>query len=289
MKRSLLLSLFAVAIVAMTFGQAMAAITVQLNLRYNNPADGTSGGTWDLLAKTDSAFGIAGVTAVVNNINLAGITLNTGIGAIPLESKITGSIVEFVYGQDLNGAAGVGKILNVGRGAGTPGNVADDDLFPGANAAYDNMAKLASGTFGATRPSLDTTVATGFAGNEWTNAAMTTVTAASPVFTYGGGDGVRGDSVAVDGLKPGDTNRDGTVNVTDLGNLATNWQLSPRGWDQGNFNGPADTLVNVTDLGALATNWQQTSASPALAAVPEPTSIFLAGICGLLGFVRRSR
>ena len=284
MKRSLLLSLGAVAIVAMTFGQAMAAMNLQLNLRYTNPADATSGGSWDLLAKPDSAFGIAGLVATIDNINLAGITLNTGIGAIPLESKITGTVVEFVYGQDLSG--GTPQVGNVGRGAGTPGNVADDDLWPGANAIYDNMAKLASGTFGAIRPSF---VAASTAGNEFTNAGLTAVTATDPVITLGGGDGVRGDSVAVDGLKPGDTNRDGIVNVTDLGTLATNWQLSPRTWDQGNFNGPADTIVNVTDLGALATNWQVTAPSPAITAVPEPTSIFLAGVCGLLGFVRRSR
>jgi hypothetical protein len=52
----------------------------------------------------------------------------------------------------------------------------------------------------------------------------------------------------------GDANLDGQVDVTDLGRLATNWQLSSRRWTQGDFN--YDLTVNVTDLGQLATNWQ---------------------------------
>jgi hypothetical protein len=52
----------------------------------------------------------------------------------------------------------------------------------------------------------------------------------------------------------GDANLDRSVNVTDLGLLATNWQLSSRRWNHGDSN--YDHSVNVTDLGALATNWQ---------------------------------
>jgi beta-glucanase (GH16 family) len=51
----------------------------------------------------------------------------------------------------------------------------------------------------------------------------------------------------------GDSNLDGQVDITDLGNLATNWQSSGR-WFQGDFN--YDQFVDITDLGLLATNWQ---------------------------------
>jgi hypothetical protein len=54
----------------------------------------------------------------------------------------------------------------------------------------------------------------------------------------------------------GDANRDRTVDITDLGILATNWQQSPRTFSQGNFNYSADGLVDISDLGILATNWQ---------------------------------
>jgi hypothetical protein len=52
----------------------------------------------------------------------------------------------------------------------------------------------------------------------------------------------------------GDANRDRTVDITDLGVLATHWQQSPRNFAQGDFN--YDTIVDITDLGILATNWQ---------------------------------
>jgi hypothetical protein len=52
----------------------------------------------------------------------------------------------------------------------------------------------------------------------------------------------------------GDANRDRTVDITDLGILATNWQQSPRSFSEGDFN--YDSIVDITDLGTLATRWQ---------------------------------
>lgn len=58
----------------------------------------------------------------------------------------------------------------------------------------------------------------------------------------------------------GDANHDGSVDVTDLGILATNWQGTGKNFGQGDFN--YDTKVDVTDLGTLATNWQFTLPPP---------------------------
>ncbi|NLE28312.1 MAG: hypothetical protein GX629_01425 [Phycisphaerae bacterium] len=52
---------------------------------------------------------------------------------------------------------------------------------------------------------------------------------------------------------PGDANRDGMVNVGDLGILAANYGGSDKTWEQGDFNN--DGLVNVGDLGILAANY----------------------------------
>jgi hypothetical protein len=52
----------------------------------------------------------------------------------------------------------------------------------------------------------------------------------------------------------GDANRDRTVDITDLGVLASNWQQSPRTFSQGDFS--YDGIVDITDLGMLATKWQ---------------------------------
>src|SRR5262249_19533724 len=58
----------------------------------------------------------------------------------------------------------------------------------------------------------------------------------------------------------GDTNHDRTVNVVDLGNLASNFGLSSGAtWGQGDFN--YDGNVNVADLGDLATNFGVTLAA----------------------------
>jgi hypothetical protein len=52
----------------------------------------------------------------------------------------------------------------------------------------------------------------------------------------------------------GDATLDQTVDVSDLGRLATNWQQTSRRWSQGNFN--YDGVVDTSDLGILASNWQ---------------------------------
>src|SRR5687768_4072008 len=105
---------------------------------------------------------------------------------------------------------------------------------------------------------------------------------------------------------PGDANLDGTVDVTDLGILATNFNASPRTWTEGDFS--IDNTVNVTDLGILATNFNRSivgnlAAGPSFAeamampqfanlaaAVPEPASAgLLLAAAGLLSAGRRRR
>lgn len=279
MKRSLLMSLCAVAIVAMSLGQAMATISLSLNLRYNDPANAAEGGTWDLLARTDSANGISGLVVVLNDITFGSTTFNSAIDGIPIETSQSGNITEIVWGYDVNATAGVGKFLNVGKGNGTPGNVAKDDLFPGAANSYDNMALIMSGAFGATRPSFGTLPGTGggpTTGQSWSSAAMTAGGAEEAIVLLGG-DGVRGDSVSVDGLKLGDIQRNGGVDANDLGVLLNFFgsAAGTRTWDQGDVEGN-DGDVDANDLGVLLNFFGQTSTPPAFAAVPEPTSVMLA-------------
>jgi hypothetical protein len=300
MKRSLLTSFCAIAIVAMTISQSMAAITLSLNLRYTYPGNTALGGTWDLMAKTDSAFGIAGVVAVLDNVNLSGITLNNAanlIGAIPLEShQVSGTgatgIVELVYGQDLSGTNP--KVANVGRGATTPGNVVEDDLFGTSGTAYDNFARIASGTFGAERPawvmpgnSLGVPDLESTAANEYTNAGLTAVSPADVTLVLGGTDGVRGDSVAVDGLLSGDSDRNGVVNTDDLLRVLNNFFGPVAGWDAGDVANN-DGTANTADLLNVLNNFFATAPNPAVTAVPEPASFALLAAAGMmLGLARK--
>jgi hypothetical protein len=72
----------------------------------------------------------------------------------------------------------------------------------------------------------------------------------------GNADGTGGDDYVTNFFfLNGDANHDRTVDVTDLGILATNWQSTGVGFSQGDFN--LDGFTDVTDLGILATNWQK--------------------------------
>jgi formylglycine-generating enzyme len=78
----------------------------------------------------------------------------------------------------------------------------------------------------------------------------------------------------------GDANKDGTVNVADLTLLLNNYNKTGMVWANGDFN--YDGTVNVADLTALLDNYNQTSGTVAGTAVPEPSSITMLGIAGIL-------
>jgi hypothetical protein len=128
-----------------------------------------------------------------------------------------------------------------------------------------------------------------------------------------------GSTVTFTDTYQGDANDDGTVNVGDLGALATAYgATSGATWTQGDFTG--DGAVNVGDLGQLATNYgntltglpsstqlstQMQSAAPAsdlagadvadaglaatAASVPEPAYLSLVGLTGVALVGRRRR
>jgi len=106
----------------------------------------------------------------------------------------------------------------------------------------------------------------------------------------------------------GDTNLDGKVDVTDLGNLASSYGAgSGAQWVQGDTN--YDGKVDVTDLGNLASNYGgQLASGPSAgaaamvagslasvaagangAAVPEPASLGLIGVGAIALLGRRNR
>jgi hypothetical protein len=114
-------------------------------------------------------------------------------------------------------------------------------------------------------------LASGYAGGAWNGVGIrSSVAAAIPNTALGFaeasrlfsvfpatfmGQSVDATTIVVLHTHYGDTNLDRLVNVADLGNLASNWQQTPRQWVDGDFT--FDQVVNVADLGALATNWQQ--------------------------------
>ena len=92
-------------------------------------------------------------------------------------------------------------------------------------------------------------------------------------------------------IVPGDANRDGQVDGSDVTILAGNWQMGVENglipsWEDGDFNG--DGKVDGSDVTILAGNWQY-GVEAAASAVPEPSTfvLLLATMASL--FVMRRR
>ena len=83
----------------------------------------------------------------------------------------------------------------------------------------------------------------------------------------------------------GDANLDGRVDPSDLNALALNWEQTATGWSAGDFT--ANGVVDASDLNVLGLNWL--SGNAAVAAVPEPSGLYLLLAFGLLLIHRRLR
>jgi hypothetical protein len=251
-------------------------VKLSLNLHYNDPADLSEGGQWSLVSTTSDPNGLAAVSAYVSGIDLTGIVYGNGnplyaaaIGAKvegtrPLES-VVGEVATLVYMQD---AANGPIVLDVGRGAGTPG------------------ALLITGTFSDVRPMFVTSD-----GNVATASVFATHSTVVPASLLEASVStvVRGDSVALDGLPVGDANRDRRVDSSDFGPLALHFGEFNKSWDQGDFNDSGG--VDVDDFNLFALNFGKSSPPP-VSAIPEATSARLASIAlsvslFALGIIRR--
>jgi hypothetical protein len=271
---------------------ALAVVDVQLNLRYTNPNNPTGGGTWDLLVQSSALNGMAGIALDIGgNLGVTGV--DTPLAAITPNAAVfnnTDQVFRFegdatsthiAAGDDLAGTLR----LNVGK-AGGPGIVVQDDLFTNASTTdpWDNSSLIASGSWTGARPTL---LAANISANEFIADGADAGTDPDVALATLGAVSVRGDSVGVDGLKPGDADRNGTVGASDF-NLLANFYEKATGavWGEGDFDSSGS--VGAADFNLLANFYEQSTPSPAIAAIPEPASaaLLLSAAIGTL-FVRR--
>ena len=89
---------------------------------------------------------------------------------------------------------------------------------------------------------------------------------------------------------PGDANKDGKVDGSDVTILAGNWQYGVVGggatWEMGDFNG--DGKVDGSDVTILAGNWQY-GVTTANASVPEPSTLIMLVLGMIAALVLRKR
>lgn len=145
----------------------------------------------------------------------------------------------------------------------------------------------------------------GYNSGAWNGPGIDSSSAAASSGKFAVGYVDAGDSEGVAGeiqtayTLVGDTNLDGTVNLTDLLGLLNSYGLTGQDWAHGDFN--YDGTVNLTDLLALLNNYGLSggnvatsipdSASISTGAVPEPASasLLMLGAGALLARRRRNK
>jgi hypothetical protein len=162
-----------------------AVVNVSLNVTPTDLLNPNGGGTWRLVAKTDSPVGIAGISAYLANVNTAGVTMENDIGGLlnggnPFVGVFNGA-VNLVYGQDIaNGpiVGGVGTILK------------SDGPDPFGDPLWNNATRIFAGTYSSMVPSFTSAgfnvtdanvLASVVVGNAAINADTTTVVRIAPV------------------------------------------------------------------------------------------------------------
>jgi autotransporter-associated beta strand protein len=250
------------------------------------------------------------------SMSLASDTIAT---VIPTTSKLTISgVIGTTGGAHGVTKTGAGTLLLTGSNTYSGPTVVQNGTVELGTAARSPVLTLAGGadvqagrlvfdyTAGADHTSLVNTIKSDLTASHASNFAtgqLRDTTAATTGLTLGWVDQAATSQVIVGATLFGDTNVDGKVDVTDLGNLASAYGMTSGAiWVQGDTN--YDGKVDVSDLGNLASSYGAilptdpaalaASASSSavsvagVATVPEPTTLAWAGLAALT-LVRRSR
>jgi len=284
-----------VSLAAVSAGTVHAAAGLSLNLRYNDPADPSEGGTWQLAAKTDDADGLVGMFAILTGIDDPTGTLSAGpgvnhniLGGNIGVSSLGSGIFGITYGQDL------GQAVTTGVGTSGFGNAVADVLN---NPLWDNQTLLVTGgTFStATRPTFTTFSGNTTEVNEYDAvnnlgvlATYQTIgTVLSPTVRGDSADILGQENVSGTGLALGDADRDHDVDSDDLNIVLFSFNQAVGTWGDGDFDD--DGTADADDLNEVLFRFNSNQPGPAITAIPEPSSIALVlfAAAGMIGFCRR--
>ena len=124
------------------------------------------------------------------------------------------------------------------------------------------------------------TSALGANGDVWSWGALTLTNSGGTIYLTGLSGGVL---IRV----PGDADNDGDVDLADLGIFESQFGGPPIGADSADFDNDGD--VDLDDLAVMRDNYGYTSPTAPSAATPEPATMTLLAIGGLMALRRRSR
>jgi hypothetical protein len=150
MKKTLALRLVAcaAALAPAFYAAAAPIVNISLNAIPTKKSNPNGGGTFTIVAKTDSPIGISAISAYLKNINTAGLTIESDIGnsISPFVANL-GGVINLVYGQDIASGpivAGVGTALK------------SDGPDPLGDPFWNGATRIFSGTYSSTLPMFTT-------------------------------------------------------------------------------------------------------------------------------------
>ncbi len=244
-------------------------LQLTLDLRNSFIRDPLGGGTWQLFARviqTDVGasgdFGLSGIRALINNIDIGSITFASNIGQLsggPYTQTLSNGTVEIVYGQNLSGS--------VVTGVGVP---------PTEAPFRDTL--IASGKWPAgPRPTF---------GSDGTSAGTSVgsfLSVAGPPYS----GSVLADTTLTSTVTLGDMNNSGTVTSLDISLFVA--QLGTAPLLPYNPAGDINQSGRVTNADIPVFLAILTGPLSATGTVPEPSTLLLAGLIVVCTSLRRRK
>jgi autotransporter-associated beta strand protein len=291
---------------------AVGGVTASNGIRASASGYTLSGGTLTLGGNTaaDNAVNVASGVSLTVNATLAGTTgfVKTGDGTLILNQANTMSgpttVQAGVVQLSNAGALAASSVSPVAGGTVTLApyqQTTVGGLNPNAGGVVDvgnGMVTVAGGLSAAT---MLTAIQAGYNGGTWTGTSGITSTTAAASSAAGAARGVGwldngGGSVTFAFATPGDTNLDGLVDVLDAAALSSGGRFNDAAvWSEGDFNydGIYDDLDNALYVSTSLFDAGPYNAPPgtvgAVAAVPEPGTLLLAGMGLVAAGARRLR